>query len=74
MEDAHLTAADVGGAIDVTHVAVLGWLSGTARPDCFRRKLIAKWTLGKIPEDLWLVDDERVAIKKQRPFSNGRAA
>jgi hypothetical protein len=55
-------------ALGMSHVGVLSWLSGKTRPDCAARKRLEKWTAGRVPEELWLSDQERQLIQKQKAF------
>jgi hypothetical protein len=73
-ENGDMKVTAVARALGITHVAVIGWLRDErpARPDCWIRKLIAKWTKGAVPEEIWLTEDQRKRIAEQPIFPRGR--
>lgn len=57
----NLSASEVGRTFDVSHVAVLDWMSGKRVPSQFNREAIEKWTRGEIVATDWDDDDDRKA-------------
>jgi len=45
--------ADLARAADVSDVTALNWLRSAIKPLPARRRLIARWSIGRVPPEAW---------------------
>lgn len=64
LEKHGIPKAKAAKALGVSHVAVVHWVTRASVPTVDRRKAIAVWTNGEVPESDWLSDRERAAAEK----------
>ena len=69
-----LTQRDLARGVHVSHVTVVRWLSGSARPVILYRHMIERWTRGRVRAASWLSPEEAAAIARVVPYSPGHRA
>jgi len=69
-----ITREAAAKVLGVSKTTMHFWIKGTHRPSGLKRELIAEWSQGRVPKDVWLSSEDREELAAARKAAKSRSA